>query len=144
MHIKHLIIILFIILINFLGYSQEIKMNGQIVDENTLNSIELVNIGILNKNLGTVTNMQGKFDFIVSKNFENDSITISHISYYTIKIPVKNFKNEIISLKPRTNQLSEIVLATKKKRTKKVGVKTYNPLLWLGGISKDNDIIENA
>ena len=122
--------IISLLFINFLNHAQEIKMSGQVVDLYTQNPIEFVNIGILNKNSGTVSDLQGKFDFNVKKDYLRDSIL--------------NGPNQIITLKPRINELSEIVLTNAKKRIRKVGVKSYNPLLWLGGISKDNDIIENA
>ena len=141
---KNVLSIISLLFINFLNHAQEIKMSGQVVDLYTQNPIEFVNIGILNKNLGTVSDLQGKFDFNVKKDYLRDSITVSHINYETFRIPILNGPNQIITLKPRINELSEIVLTNAKKRIRKVGVKSYNPLLWLGGISKDNDIIENA
>ncbi|WP_176420227.1 carboxypeptidase-like regulatory domain-containing protein [Lutibacter flavus] len=110
--------IISLLLINFLGYTQEIKMSGLIIDANTQKPIEFVNIGIVNKNLGTVSDLQGEFDFNVPKASINDSITISHINYYAVKIPIHKVKNHIITLKPRTNELSEIMLTNKKKKRK--------------------------
>lgn len=141
---KNNLLIISLLLINFLGNSQEIIMSGQIIDSETKKPIEFVNIGVLNKNLGTVSDLQGKFNFNASKEFVKDSITISHINYYSVKIPIIKSKNHIVFLKPRTNELSEIILTNRKKSSRKIGVKTYNPLLWLGGISKNNDIIENS
>lgn len=130
--------------LTFQSYSQTIEMNGIIIDSETKTPIEFVNIGILNKNKGTISNLNGEFDLSVSKKFLNDSLTISHISYYTIQIPIKDFKNQNVSLEPKTNELSEVIVSNKKKRNRKIGVKSYNPLLWLGAISEDMDIIENA
>jgi hypothetical protein len=141
---KNMLAISLLLLIQFLGHTQEIRMRGQIIDASSKSPIEFVNIGILNKNLGTVSDLNGNFDFNIPKEYANDSITISHINYYATKAPIKKGENQIIHLNPRTNELSEIMLSNKKKTTRKVGVKTYNPLLWLGGISKDNDMIENA
>jgi hypothetical protein len=125
-------------------YSQTIEMNGIVIDSETKNPIEFVNIGILNKNKGTISNLNGEFNLSVSKELSNDSLTLSHVSYYTIKIPIKNFKDQTISLEPKTNELSEVIISNRKKRNRKIGVKSYNPLLWLGAISEDMDIIENA
>lgn len=133
-----------LILLNIIVYSQEIKMSGVIIDSETKKPIEFVNIGILNKNLGTVSDLEGKFDFNISIKFIKDSITISHINYYSVKIPIIESKNQVIFLIPRTNELSEIILSNRKKSSRKIGVKTFNPLLWLKGISIDNDIIENS
>jgi hypothetical protein len=119
-------------------------MKGIITDSETKKPIEFVNIGILNRNKGTVSNIKGEFNLGVSNKFLNDSLTISHVNYYPVRIPIGNFKNETIFLDPRTNELSEVIVTNKRKRNRKIGVKSYNPLLWLGAISEDMDIIENA
>jgi hypothetical protein len=131
-------------LFSFQSFSQEIEMKGIIADFETKKPIGFVNIGILNKNKGTISHLDGKFNLKVSNNFLNDSLMISHVNYYTYKIPISNFNNKTILLKPKTNELSEVIISNKKKRNKKIGVKSYNPLLWLGALSKDMDIIENA
>ena len=84
------------------------------------------------------------FNLEVPKEYFTDSLTISHINYYSTKIPIGNIKNKTVFLEPKTNELSEFIVSNKKKKNRKIGVKSYNPLLWLGGISGDNDIIENA
>lgn len=131
-------------LFTFYSYSQEIKMKGIITDSETKIPIHFVNIGFLNKNKGTISNLNGEFILNVSEKFLNDSLTISHVNYYPIKIPIDNFNNRTIFLEPRTNELSEVIVTNKRKINRKVGVKSYNPLLWLGAVSKDIDIIENA
>lgn len=141
---KTLLSIISIFLIPFSGSAQEIIMGGQIIDAATKKPVAFVNIGILNKNVGTVSDLQGKFNFNASKEYTRDSLTISHINYHSVKIPLIKGENQIIALQPVTNELIEIILTNRKKSTRKIGVRTYNPLLWLGGISKDHDIIENA
>ncbi|MDO9274610.1 MAG: carboxypeptidase-like regulatory domain-containing protein [Lutibacter sp.] len=141
---KKILSIILFILVAFSGNSQEIILNGVIIDSETNKPIEFVNIGVLNKNTGTVSDLLGKFNFNISKEYLNDSLTISHINYNSVKIPIIKTKNQTVYLKPRTNELAEIILTTRKKSSQKIGVKAYNPLLWLGGISKNNDIIENA
>ena len=61
-------------------------MSGTILDSQNKKHIEFVNIGIFNKNQGTITNTKGEFNLTVPKEFEGDSITISHLNYYPIKI----------------------------------------------------------
>jgi hypothetical protein len=136
-----------LILLQFLvfqSFSQEIEMNGIITDAATEKPVEFVNIGILNKNKGTISNQKGEFSLRVTNNFINDSLTISHVNYHSIKIPIKNFENKTLYLEPKTNELSEVIVSNQKKKRRVIGVKSYNPLLWLGAISKDIDIIENA
>ena len=141
---KHIYTLIIFLFFNFLAVSQEIEMNGTIIDSQTNSPIEFVNIGVFNKNKGTVSNQKGKFIINLSKDFLGDSLTVSHVSYETVKIPIKNSENISILLQPKANQLSEVVITNKKKKNRKIGVKSYNRLLWLGAISEDNDIIENA
>ena len=105
---------------------------------------EFVNIGIVNRNQGTITNLKGEFQLTVPKKFERDSITISHINYHPVKLVVKNFKNKPISLQPKTTQLIEVVVSNKKTKTRKRGVKSHSKLLSMRVASKDNDVIEVA
>lgn len=119
-------------------------MNGTIIDAENQKPIEFVNIGILNKNQGTITNPMGEFTLSIPKKFETDSITVSHINYYSVNLLAKNFSNQIIALEPKTTELSEVVVSNKKRKNKKIGVKSYSRLLSMRVISKNNDIVEAA
>ncbi len=119
-------------------------MDGTIIDAKNQQPIEFVNIGIFNKNQGTITNPKGEFNLTIPKKFETDSITISHINYYSVNILVKSFSNRNISLKPKITELSEVVVSNKKRRTRKIGVKSYSRLLSMRVISRHNDIVEAA
>ena len=125
-------------------WSQEFIMSGKIIDIETKEPVVFANIGFLKKNIGTVSDFSGEFALKTKRDFLQDTLTISHISYETIKLPFREGMGQTISLNPRKNQLEEVVLKTRKIRSKKVGVKTYNRLLWLDGVSKEDDIIENA
>ncbi|MBU3822888.1 carboxypeptidase-like regulatory domain-containing protein [Flavobacteriaceae bacterium XHP0103] len=119
-------------------------MSGTLKDAKTNEPIEFVNIGILNKNKGTISNLNGGFHLEIPKTLSKDSLTISHVNYETLKIPIENSKNKTFLLEPRTNELPEVLISNKKKRHRKVGVKSYNTLLWAPIVSKDLDIIEAA
>ncbi|CAN0604588.1 unnamed protein product, partial [Ectocarpus sp. 12 AP-2014] len=106
-------------------FSQQIVMTGIVIDSENQEPIEFVNIGVLNKNQGTITNPSGRFTLALPKAYESDSLTISHINYYPIKILVKSVKNQTIFLDPKTTELSEVVFSNKKIRTRKIGVKSY-------------------
>ena len=132
------------LLVSLFSFSQEIEMTGLLVDSETNNPIEFANIGVVNKNKGTVSNLDGEFKIKFSKEFAADSLTISHVIYNTVKIPIKDSKGLVISLEPNENKLPEVLLTSRKKRNRKIGVKSYNPLLWVGTVSKEMDIIESA
>lgn len=130
--------------LTFQTLAQEIKMQGIIIDAETKMPIEFVNLGVVNKNKGTVSNENGAFNLSFPSTFSRDSLTISHVNYISLTLPIENFSNKNIFLQPQKNVLSEIQISKKKKTTRKFGVRTYNPLLWLGAFSESNDIIEVA
>jgi len=119
-------------------------MSGILIDSKTQAPIEFVNIGIQNKNKGTISNLDGKFHLKIPKELSTDSLTISHVNYETLKIPIRSIKDKTLHLEPKINELTEVVISNKKKKHRKVGVKSYNTLLWGRAISKDNDIMELA
>jgi hypothetical protein len=119
-------------------------MNGILIDSETNSPIQFVNIGVVDKNKGTVSDLEGKFKIKFSQNFASDSLTISHVIYKTIKNPIKNSKDLVIPLELYNNQLPEVAVSNKKKKNRKIGVKSYNPLLWASTMSKEMDIIESA
>lgn len=137
-------IFLLFLLFGYQLFSQETEMNGTIVDSKNQKPIEFVNIGVLYKNQGTISNSNGEFTLTLSKNFKNDSLTISHVNFYSVKIPVARLESQLIYLEPKTTELAEVIVSNKKKRTRKTGVKSYSRLLSMRVISKSNDIIEAA
>jgi len=141
---KEFYILVLIQLFRFQSFSQEIQMNATIIDAQNKQPIEFVNIGILNKNQGTITNPKGQFNLTLPQKFETDSLTISHINYYSISILVKSFSNQVFFLEPKTTELLEVVVSNKKRKTRKIGVKSYSRLLSMRVISKNNDIVEAA
>lgn len=131
-------------IITFFTFSQEVEMNGLLIDSETKSPIEFANIGVVNKNKGTVSDLDGKFRIKFSKEFASDSLTISHVLYTTVKIPIRDSKNLVIPLQPNENKLTEVIVTNRKKKNRKIGVKIYNPLLWMSTVSKEMDIIESA
>lgn len=63
------------------------------------NGIEYVNIGILEKNTGTVSDVNGIFNINIPDSLVNDSLTIRHINFQTIYLCIKDLsfskENEI-------------------------------------------------
>ncbi|MGB5930281.1 MAG: carboxypeptidase-like regulatory domain-containing protein [Cyclobacteriaceae bacterium] len=131
-------------LISLYAFSQEIEMSGLLIDSETNNPIEFANIGVVNKYKGTVSGLDGRFKIKFSQEFASDSLTISHVTYEPVKIPITNSKDLVILLQPNENKLPEVVVTHRKTKTRKIGVKSYNPLLWVSISSEELDIIESA
>lgn len=138
----------FLVLIQFVifqSFSQEIIISGNITDAENDQPIPYVNIGIFNKNQGTITNLKGEFSLTISDKFKADSITISHINYYPVKILPINFNDKTIFLTPKTTKLSGVIVSNRKRKTRKIGIKSYSRLLSMRVLSEsNNDIVEAA
>ncbi len=103
------IIIVFILLSN-LGWAQNKKFTGKIVDAETLQPIEFVNIffdDALNSNsTGAISNEIGEFSFSTI----NSQVTFSHINYESLSFTLNEKFNEI-TLKPKSYILDEIIIS---------------------------------
>lgn len=91
----------------FAQQAKERNVSGRITDENNEPMIG-VNILVTDSNIGSVTNIDGKFSLMVPAN--KNEIRISFIGYETatIQIPETNMIN--IQLKPQARGLSEVVV----------------------------------
>ena len=112
----------FAIILN--SFSQEKIINGEIKDVENKTYLQYANIGILNKNTGTVSNSNGKFTLKIDENInENDLVSFSYVGYLTKTIAISelNLLNNVIELKPEKNQLDEVVVKFVKPKPKIIG-----------------------
>ena len=97
--------------LNFLG-AQNLLIDGSIIDDNDF-EIPFAAVGILKKNIGTTSTIEGTFSFIVSPNEIEDSFEISSIGFKTFKIKVKDYidkKVKTIRLSEQLTQLDEVIV----------------------------------
>jgi len=72
------------LLITLNSYSQEKIIKGVIKDAESKFFLQYANIGISNKNIGTVSNFDGKFSLKLNESInENDLVTFSYVGYQT-------------------------------------------------------------
>lgn len=113
-------------------FGQEIEITGQLIDREQKSEIAYANIGILNKNVGTVSNNKGIFKLnLTEKIKDTDTLMISMIGYESRIFEVAEFKkllskNMVISLEPKGYNLGEIVVVPRGSNTKLVGNKKRN------------------
>ena len=106
------------------SFSQEKTVNGEIKDAENKTHLQYANVGISNKNTGTVSNSEGKFSLKINEKItENDLVSFSYVGYQTKKIAISklNLSNNIIELEPEKNQLDEIVVKLVKPKPKILG-----------------------
>ncbi len=104
-------LILSFLSLNFLG-AQNLLIDGSIIDDNDF-EIPFAAVGILKKNIGTTSTIEGTFSFIVSPNEIEDSLEISSIGFKTFKIKIKDYidkKVKTIRLSEQLTQLDEVIV----------------------------------
>jgi len=87
------------------------KITGNVLDlENSL-PIEYVSIGIEGKDVGTVSDKEGKFSLLVESQYLNDSLLFSCIGFESHSIKISDIKeNDIINLKEKAYSLDEVIV----------------------------------
>jgi CarboxypepD_reg-like domain len=108
------------------AFSANAQLKGVVIDAETKKPIPYVNIGIVNKNVGTVSLEDGKFEILLDTKYDSDTIRFSSIGYDELSATVKEFRSPIarnheVGLKPRTILLNEIVINSKPKKVEALG-----------------------
>lgn len=100
-------------------FAQE-QFRGIIKDAENKQTLPYVNIGILNKGMGTVTDELGRFSLMIEgKNIApTDTLQISSIGYKVItmtvdEIDISSTEGDIILMQPFVEQLNEVVVTNK-------------------------------
>ena len=103
--------------LNLVCYSQNISI--KIIDENTKLGIEYVSI-LLDNEENLITNSEGIFTIIESKNKPTTTIAISHLGYGSLKFFLKDVKNNIVVIKPIIFNLETVEISSKKLDVKSI------------------------
>ena len=114
--------------------------DGVIKNAQTNEPIPYVNIGILNRDKGTVSNENGEFTLEIPNEFINDTIKISSIGYESRIFIANEFiktlkENKNITLSEKVIELNEVVVSNKKLKEKILGNKTKSRMM-RGGFRK--------
>ncbi|WP_396637863.1 alpha/beta fold hydrolase [Maribacter sp. R77961] len=112
---------------------KELIISGLVQDSKTKIKLPYVNIGILNKEIGTVSDREGSFDFHLTESNAKDTIRISMIGYKPKILVVDNLlnkKGEIeVNLEEEISELNEVVVTARKWKKKTLGNKTKSTFI---------------
>jgi len=112
---KFFTIIIFQLLI-YSSFSQNFEINGMIKDSSG-NPIEYASVGILNKPIGTVSNLDGNFNLKLNSINETDTLKISSLGYVSKEIIISKIDKEgslKINLESFKEPLKEVIITSKK------------------------------
>jgi hypothetical protein len=93
---------------------QKITLSGKAIDNETKEPLPFATIGIKGKSIGTITNLQGEFDFHLPQEFQNDLLVINMLGYETYEAPIWTLigtKDLIIEIKKSTRVLQEVLIS---------------------------------
>ncbi len=137
-------VILAIFLFHMNAFGQK-DYKGQVIDTETRLPIPYVNIGILEKGIGTVSDEEGEFHLYIAPDTQNPNteVVFSALGYKTRKIPLRAMPlvyNEYpkFRMDPTVVALDEVVVSNKAERfiTNFVGFKNFGERTF--GYWKDN------
>jgi hypothetical protein len=113
-----------------------ILVKGKIVDEYNRESLAFVNVGIRNKNIGTVSSQDGNFQLSIDPALKKDSLTFSMAGYQTRIISLKDLlgspKPFIVSLRVKIFELKEVSIISKAMKTEVLGNTTTSRFVSIG------------
>jgi hypothetical protein len=104
-------------------------LNGVVFDDKTKQPIPFVSIGIVGKNVGTLSDEYGVFNIKLFENQKKDSIKLSTIGYKAQVFLVSDFVkdlNKSIYLESLPTQLAEVIVKSKKVKFKSLGTTNYS------------------
>lgn len=126
--------------------SSQIHLSGKVVDADTDKPLAYSNVGVKNKNVGTVSNSKGHYELELKPTHAQDSLTFSLVGYHDLVIPISRLQNgemEAVRLAPKIVDLDVVEVSTKKLIERKLGVKRRNLLIhFVDGMFTQQDIFE--
>ena len=114
----------------------QVDLVGQVIDAETEEPLPYVNIGLVNQNIGTVTDEAGYFELEVPGNgFAYATLRFSMIGFEPQDFTLQEYRDQkilTIPLKEKATALEEVVLTTKRNKyqTKILGNKTTSQLIY--------------
>jgi hypothetical protein len=126
-------------------YSQ-VSLQGYVLDSASNEKLPYVNIGIRHKNFGTVSLRDGSFNLTIPAEYKADTLTFSMVGYHDYSSAIANLANNVnIKLKPKTEQLAEVMVRSPLLVEKKYGESNYRALIqFTDGSTNQKDIFEIA
>jgi hypothetical protein len=107
------ILSIFLCLISFVAGAQRITISAKVVDQETKEPLVFASVGIKDKAVSTITNLQGEFDFHLSSEYNDDLLVISILGYKNYEATVSTLtgrNNLVIELEKTTFVLQEVVV----------------------------------
>jgi hypothetical protein len=107
------ILLILLCLISFVAGAQRLTITAKVVDNETREPLIYASVGVLNRPVGTITNLQGEFDFHMPQEYRNDILVISILGYKSFEAQVSTLVDRpglVIELEKTALILEEVVV----------------------------------
>ncbi|MTI39411.1 carboxypeptidase-like regulatory domain-containing protein [Fulvivirga lutimaris] len=94
--IQKLVLISILVIIGF-NLNGQVIIEGSVKDSKSMEGLAYVNIGIVGANVGTVTDLNGKFHITLDEKYDNNELQISMIGYKSKLFKVADFKQLMLN-----------------------------------------------
>lgn len=110
---KGIVFFWFLIFVSTSVSGQTITISAKVVDKETKEPVQFASVGLKNRSVGTITNLQGEFDFHISSDFRNDILVIHMLGYQSFEVPVWTLtdRQNTIELTKSTQFLDEVIVS---------------------------------
>jgi hypothetical protein len=96
------LLLIFSFLIAFSAQAQKITLSATVQDTQTQEPLPYASVGIKGKSIGTITNLQGQFDFHFPVEFRNELLVISMLGYENFEAPIWSLLDSKVTMIPMT------------------------------------------
>ncbi|WDF69629.1 alpha/beta hydrolase-fold protein [Sphingobacterium oryzagri] len=124
----------------------QFRIIGHVLDSEGKAPLSYVNIGIKNKNLGTVSSLDGVFELDIPVAHQKDTLTFSLVGYAAYHVAIQELKSDAvlnISLKRSNNVLENVVVEGKPRKEERFGIKRRGRLIhFADGMFNPHDSFE--
>jgi hypothetical protein len=138
MNLKFFGIIFFVLFLPEVIFGQ--PREGRVVSSQTDQGIGYVNIGIIGRNIGTVSDEYGNFRIVLDSIYNNDSVRFSVVGYESQAFPVRRLReipDKTVYLNPQEFYLPEINVVYTKPREIRLGYPVTSDALRSGFSNND-------
>jgi hypothetical protein len=97
----------------FCASAQKITLSTRVLDQITMEPLPFASVGIKGKSTGTITNLQGEFDFHIPAEYRNEILVISILGYENFEAPMWSLLQStpaFIGMTKSTTVLEELVV----------------------------------
>lgn len=115
---------------------ESLELRGKVTDKKTEEPLPYVNIGVLDRETGTVSDIEGNFELELDESYLQDTLRASMIGYTPIELAI----NEAVQIKPlvrlemeeKVQELNEVTVLAKALKRRRLGNTTKSKFLSTG------------